>query len=511
MHKGMVMPEDINIRLLKESASDVHLLYVEDNPGLREKVSALLGKFFAEVVNAPDGEEGLALFRQVRPKVVLTDIKMPKMNGLEMAQHIHNIDPSVKVVIASAFDDKPYLFEALRIGVFDYIKKPFSVDDMVEVMVRAVAALEQEESRDIFTVYMHDILNYQSNLLLLMHQEKPIFSNQTFLDFFEVDRLEDYLETYGDLGKSMEEHKGFLYNQEGMGWYENASLYPDKLFHVKIKDPKLESHHFILKFHPIPDKPGHSILSLDDVTELNLLSLFDERATQRDQDLKDMVKLFNLFDVVRQNSAKVKILNFYKGLTIANDGIVVAVDEHSVTLKTNFMQQKAVQMQKQMVISSEAFPMDVHCGTIASVDFEAQTIVFSEAKFTERSPSARKNVRVVPEEGHTVSLFYMERKFFGETRIVDLSISSVKLELDALPAGLQSDEPIVVDMVLSTGKTPMIINTKAKVFRVEQSRYHYHVVCFMELGTDTLKQLTGYIAKRQMDLIREFKGMQIGK
>lgn len=505
------MTEDINIRLLKESASDVHLLYVEDNPGLSEKVSTLLGKFFAEVINASDGEEGLSLFRKRRPKIVMTDIKMPKMSGLEMAQHIRNIDPSVKIVITSAFDDKPYLFEAIRIGVFDYIKKPFSIDDMVAVMVRAVASLEQEENRDIFTVYMHDILNYQSNLLLLMQEEKPIFSNQTFLDFFEVDRLEDFRQTYGDLGGSMEVHKGFLYNQEGLGWFENASLYPDKLFHVKIKDPKLESHHFILKFHPIPDKPGHSILSLDDITELNLLSLFDERAAQRDRDLKDMAKLFNLFDVVRQNSAKVKVLNFYKGLTIANDGIVVAVDEQSVILKTNFMQQKAVQMQQKMVIASEAFPMDVLCSTIKSVDFEAQTVVFSEAHFTERSPSARKNVRVVPDEGHTVSLFYMERKFFGETRIVDLSISSIKLELDALPAGLQADEEVVVDMVLSTGKQPLIVNTKAKVFRVEQSRYHYHVICFLELGSETVKQLTGYIAKRQMDLIREFKGMQIGK
>ncbi|MDX1294730.1 MAG: response regulator, partial [Sulfurimonadaceae bacterium] len=397
------------------------------------------------------------------------------------------------------------------IGVFNYLKKPFSVDDMVAVLLRAVEAIESDENRDLFSVYMHDILNYQSNLLLLMHDEKPLFANQSFLDFFQVDTLDQFVQEYGDLGKLLEEHKGFLFNQSEIGWFENAVLNPDKLFHTKIRNKKRESYHFILKLHPVPDKADHYILSLNDVSELKLLALFDAKADQHDQELKNKAKVLNMFDVVRQNSAKIKVLNFYKGLTIANDAVVVEVNDDDVVIKTNFMQQKAIQLQKNMVVTSEAFPMDIACSSILGVDFESQTVRFQGAVFTERSPSARKNVRVVPEENHTVSLFYMDRKYFGESRILDISVSAVKIQLDALPAGMDRDESVIVDMVLPTAKAPLIVNCKAKVFRVEKNRYYYQIVLILEPGQESVKALTGYIAKRQMDLIREFKGMQIGK
>lgn len=505
------MSKQITLQALKASAQNISILYVEDNAGLREKVSALLGKFFADVVVAENGADGLKLFRHMRPKIVLTDIRMPELDGMEMSRRMKAIDPEVKIIVSTAYDDKEYLLECIEIGVFSYINKPFTIDQMADVLLRAVEALENEGNRDTMSEYMHDILNYQSNLLLLMHGDKALYPNQAFLDFFGVDNLKAFMQRYGDIGGLLEEHKGFLYNQEGVAWLDQASLNPDKLFHVKIRDPKKKSHHFILKLHPIPAKAGHYILSLNDVTELNLLSLFDEKAMAHERDINNKAKLFNLFEVVRQNSAKVKVLNFYKGLTIANDAIVVDISEKSVTLKTNFMQQKAVQVQKKMTITSEAFPMDVECSGISNIDFDGQTVTFSEARFIEQTPSKRKNVRVVPEEEHTVSLFYMERKFFGESRIVDLSVTAVKIELDALPAGMQTGEAVMVDMVLPAAKMPLIINTRAKIFRIDQSRYSYQVVCLMELAPDMVKQLTGYIAKRQMDLIREFKGMQIGK
>lgn len=503
--------EQINVQALKEIAGDVSVLYAEDNAGLRVKVAAVLKKIFTHVEVAQDGRQGLEFFRRMRPKIVMADLTMPGLGGLELTRRIRKIDASVKVVVVSAHDDKPYLFEAIESGVFHFLKKPFSLEQLTEVLLRAVTALNEEENRDILTVYMHDMLNYQSNLLLLLQRGRALFANRALLDFFEADTLEECRDVHGSLGRHLEPHKGFLYEQEGISWFDQARLNPDKLFHVKIKDRKMESHHFILKLHPIPDKPGYAILSLNDITELNLLSLFDERATQHDRDLKDKAKLLNLFDVVRCNSAKVKILNFYKGLTIANDAVVSSVANGAVTLKTNFLQQKAIQFQKTMVITSEAFPMDVFCGAVTRVDFETQEVTFSDAKFSERSPSARKNVRVVPEESHTVTLFYQDHKYTGQTRILDLSVTSVKIELDALLAGLKVDEEVVVDMVLPASKMPLIVNTKGRVFRVEQNRYSFNLVIILELKAELTKQLSAYIAKRQMDLIREFKGMQCGK
>ncbi|MBE0498005.1 MAG: response regulator [Campylobacterales bacterium] len=498
------------ISKLKEHSEGLTLLYVEDNEGLRIKAHRLMEKFFSNVVSAADGEEGLAAFKEHHPQIVITDINMPKLDGIEMIALIKELNPSTKFIIISAFDDKAHLMRAIKVGIFGYLKKPIKIDELTQTLLRCIESIDTEENSSLFNSYMDDLLNYQSDLLALVSKGKLLFVNQMFLDFFGVQTLEAFDAKHADFGVVLREHKGFLYNREPGSWYLEASREAGKLFHVKIANEERESRHFVLKMHPLPKKKEMYIMSLNDITELNLLSLFDSRAVEDDEKYKNRNTLVKLMEVVQKNSAEIKIHNFYKGLTITNVGMIAEINEKHIVVKSSYVQQKAVQYQRSMLISSEIFPSAVLCEPIIKIDFEQQTIIFKEMRFLPRNPTQRKSVRVCPEEQHTVSLFYEERKFYGEVRVHDISVDAVKLELNALPAGLKTETKVVINMVLANDKKPMIIHVPAEVLRVDELARSFFVVVLLESGPEQKRQLIEYVSRRQMNLIREFKGMQFG-
>lgn len=498
------------IRELQELSAGLTLLYVEDNDGLREKALKLLKKLFVNVISASDGQEGYDLFKQHRPQIVITDIRMPKLDGMEMIKQIRQLDPFTKFILISGFDDRDYLLQAIDLGIFHYIKKPVKIDELTETLIKCIDSITVDENSSLFNSYMEDMLNFQSDLLALMSRGKLLFVNQMFLDFFNSENINEFDTRYPDFGSLLLEHKGFLYNHDQVYWYDESSQKADKLFHVKIKDKDGENRHFILKMHALPKKKNIYIMSLNDITDLNLLSLFDSKAVENDEKIKSRSTIVNLIEIIQKNSAEIKIHNFYKGLTITNLGLIVAIQGEHIIVKTSFMQQKAAQIQKSILISSEIFPAAILCEPIEKIDFEKQTIIFKEVRFLPRNPTQRKSVRVSPEEHHTVTLFFEERKFYGDVRIHDLSVEALKLEMNALPAGLKEKTAVYVDMVLEYDKKPLILNTPAEVLRIEELSRSFFVVVSLVLSAAHKKQLIDYVAKRQMNLIREFKGLQFG-
>jgi len=101
------------------------ILYVEDDIETQKLIKRILSSSAKEVYIANNGEEGLALFKAKKPDIVLTDICMPKMNGLEMAEKIKEIIPNQPIGIFTAFDEPEYIKEASRLDIGTYILKPF--------------------------------------------------------------------------------------------------------------------------------------------------------------------------------------------------------------------------------------------------------------------------------------------------------------------------------------------------------------------------------------------------
>jgi len=130
-------------------------------------------------------------------------------------------------------------------------------------------------------------------------------------------------------------------------------------------------------------------------------------------------------------------------------------------------------------------------------------------QFIQRSGNDRKNIRLEPAGDEKATLFVDDKKFFGEIRIVDISIVSIKLELNALPAHFETGMVVNISMVLPTNKTPLSINTAATLYRIDEMERSFHIVLLFELNEVKHKGVAEYLANRQMTLIREFKALEI--
>jgi len=119
------------------------ILYVEDEPKLRERISIVLRMKFERVFAAANGREGLELASRECPDIVVSDIKMPVMDGLEMTRHIRENAPETPVVLCTAFTETAYLLRAIELGVSAYVRKPLDCRHLVEIITRAAAPILQ--------------------------------------------------------------------------------------------------------------------------------------------------------------------------------------------------------------------------------------------------------------------------------------------------------------------------------------------------------------------------------
>ena len=96
---------------------ELKVLLVEDEERLASLLKNAIGDSFYSFSVANDGEEGLQKFKELSPDIVITDIMMPKMTGLEMAKEIKKIDASMPIIILSAFSESDKFLDAIDIGV----------------------------------------------------------------------------------------------------------------------------------------------------------------------------------------------------------------------------------------------------------------------------------------------------------------------------------------------------------------------------------------------------------
>lgn len=118
---------------------EIKILYIEDEETIREPVSSAL-KLLYDTVTATNGEEGFELFKKTPffYDLIITDINMPKMNGLELSKRIKSLNAAVPIIITSAFDDKEYLIKAIEIGINHYMIKPLDIMKLIEIIEKVL-------------------------------------------------------------------------------------------------------------------------------------------------------------------------------------------------------------------------------------------------------------------------------------------------------------------------------------------------------------------------------------
>ncbi|NLB18649.1 MAG: response regulator, partial [Syntrophomonadaceae bacterium] len=130
-----------------EGREKMDVLIIDDEHLIRNGLAtnidwASLG--FGSVNTAEDGMEALALIDLAPPDLILTDVRMPFMTGLEFSERVRQVIPDVCIIIISGHEEFSYAQAALRLAVFDYILKPINLEELTKVILRAKAFIEEK-------------------------------------------------------------------------------------------------------------------------------------------------------------------------------------------------------------------------------------------------------------------------------------------------------------------------------------------------------------------------------
>ncbi|MAD41803.1 MAG: DNA-binding response regulator, partial [Arcobacter sp.] len=110
--------------MLESIDKNIKILYVEDDDIARENGVEYLENYFENIYEASDALTALKLYEKHQPDIIITDIQMPKLNGLEFVQRIRKTDSKTQVIVISAFSDKDYLLKAIELQLVKYLIKP---------------------------------------------------------------------------------------------------------------------------------------------------------------------------------------------------------------------------------------------------------------------------------------------------------------------------------------------------------------------------------------------------
>lgn len=114
------------------------VLIIDDEKNIVESLSSILREEGFSVLSAMDGKEGIALFERVRPKVVILDVWMPEMDGLEVLRHMREKDGEAVIIVISGHGTISTAVEAVKMGATDFLEKPLSIEKVLEVISRSL-------------------------------------------------------------------------------------------------------------------------------------------------------------------------------------------------------------------------------------------------------------------------------------------------------------------------------------------------------------------------------------
>jgi DNA-binding response OmpR family regulator len=186
------------------------LLYVEDEDYIREVVVEYLEEFFQTIYEASNGKEALEIYYDKKPNIIITDIRMPKMNGLIFARRIREKDKSTPIVITTTYATTEYLLDAVELNLIKYLVKPVEEEALLEAINLCIEHIEKSNPSvvNLSSQYRYDTYN---QTLTLDDELVPFtLSQKKLLDILIKNRnrtvsyqeIEAYIWGYGEMSES---------------------------------------------------------------------------------------------------------------------------------------------------------------------------------------------------------------------------------------------------------------------------------------------------------------------
>jgi len=134
----------MDIKYIKNKLSSLRLLYVEDNKDLREKNLEIFSELFQDVKIASNGYDGLKIYKNSDIDLVITDLNMPIMSGIEMLRRIKGLEETQKCIVYSAYSEFEYYSKLNEIKIDKFLKKPIYCNGLLEDILEVVEENSKE-------------------------------------------------------------------------------------------------------------------------------------------------------------------------------------------------------------------------------------------------------------------------------------------------------------------------------------------------------------------------------
>jgi len=165
----------MQINQLKQKFQNCKMLYVEDDDAVRQQISEFLQRYINDVTEAISAEEALEIYIKTRPDILLLDVNLPGMSGLDLAKKIRKKDRDVRIIISTAYTDKDFLLEAIELELTRYLVKPVVGVDLLEAIEKAVdERVSNVQSREQIYIQLQKGYSYDTYRKVLMYKEKDI-------------------------------------------------------------------------------------------------------------------------------------------------------------------------------------------------------------------------------------------------------------------------------------------------------------------------------------------------
>lgn len=167
---------------MSQECKELIILVVEDEIKTRESLINVLSERFSKVIGAQNGDEGLKKFKKFKPDLVITDIAMPIMDGLDMAREIKEISDDVPIVVLSAYSEKERLLRSIDIGIDKYLIKPVDIEELFKVL----DCLVGEKIEANMLVKISEEYQFNKTKRTLIHNGKEIVLTKKELAFISL-------------------------------------------------------------------------------------------------------------------------------------------------------------------------------------------------------------------------------------------------------------------------------------------------------------------------------------
>ena len=262
----------ITVSKLMEYAADIKVLYVEDDKGIQEEIHDFLGRFFPSIDLAGNGEEGLELYKSKNYDIVISDINMPKMNGIEMVQAIKQISEEQKVIITSAYNEPQYLMELIDAGVDKFVLKPFNNKKFLLVLYKISEQIYNKKQNQILQKTIDEkmmetqtIVDMMDHGIIVINKGIVTQVNKQFLNMAGYESLELCHTEVKSIPSLFEIHKGYIDVSSNKELIELLESHDNELYKVIIKK-ELEDRVYILKYKKVNNEDKY-VISFTDITD----------------------------------------------------------------------------------------------------------------------------------------------------------------------------------------------------------------------------------------------------